>query len=348
MDRFVGILREKQALAKLVGAAPAFAAAIKNLPAIAKSDVSILITGDTGTGKELVARAAHYLSNRAAFPFVPLNCGSFPEGLMEVELFGHERGAFTDAHSSRRGLLAQAEGGTLFLDEVDTLPIKAQVDLLRFLQDRTYRVVGSSEERRANVRIFAASNAPLFHNATSGQFRLDLYYRLCVFSIHLPPLRERPEDIPLLAKHFLEKHTPANRPVPSLSPKALADLLLREWTGNVRELENAMVRGIHLRQGDVIETGDLSLPPRGVGIPASFAQGGAKLQDFRAMKREAIESFEKGYLTRLMAENHGNISMAAISSGKERRDLGRLLKKYHLNPKEFHAPAPPASRAKGA
>jgi DNA-binding NtrC family response regulator len=348
MDGFVGILREKQALAKLVGAAPAFAEAIKNLTAIAKSDVCMLITGDTGTGKELVARAAHYLSNRAAFPFVPLNCGSFPEGLMEVELFGHERGAFTDAHTSRRGLLAQAEGGTLFLDEVDTLPMKAQVDLLRFLQDRTYRVVGSSEERRANVRILAASNAQLFQHATNGQFRLDLYYRLCVFSIHLPPLRERPEDIPLLAKHFLDKHTPANCRVPALSPEAMADLLLREWTGNVRELENAMIRGLHLSKGEVIEIGDLSLPPRGVGMPASFAQGGAKLQDFRAMKREAIESFEKGYLTRLMAEHHGNISMAALSSGKERRDLGRLLKKYHLNSKEFHVPTSPSSRAKSA
>ncbi len=337
MDHFVGIFREKQALAKLVGTAPAFVEAIKNLPAIAKSDVSILITGDTGTGKELVARAAHYLSDRAAFPFVPLNCGSFPEGLMEVELFGHERGAFTDAHGSRKGLLAQAEGGTLFLDEVDTLPIKAQIDLLRFLQDRTYRVVGSSEERRANVRILAASNAPLFQNATRGDFRLDLYYRLCVFSIHLPPLRERVEDIPILAKYFLEKHAPPNRPVPSLAPDAVADLLLREWTGNVRELENAMVRGIHLSEGDVIEIGDLSLPPRGKGMPLSLSQGGAKLQDFRAMKREAIESFEKTYLTRLMAEHQGNISMAAVSAGKERRDLGRLLKKYHLNAKEFHS-----------
>ena len=335
MDDVIRNLREKQALAKLVGTAPAFAEAIKNLPAIAKSDANVLITGDTGTGKELVARAAHYLSDRAAYPFVALNCGSFPEGLMEVELFGHERGAFTDAQLHRKGLLAQAEGGTLFLDEVDTLPIKAQVDLLRFLQDRCYRVVGSSEERRANVRILSASNAPLFQNATSGGFRLDLYYRLCVFTVHLPSLRERTEDIPLLAKHFLAKHTPQNRKVPTLSTEALADLLLREWPGNVRELENAIVRGIHLSQGDTIETRDLSLPPRGTGVPASSGHGGTKLQAFRAMKREAIESFERSYLTRLMAEHQGNISLAARSSGKERRDLGRLLKKYHLNAKGF-------------
>jgi len=336
MDRLVGTLRDKQALAKLVGNAPSFAEAIKNLPAIAKSDVSVLITGDTGTGKELVARATHYLSNRAAYPFVPLNCGSFPEGLMEVELFGHERGAFTDAHAPRKGLLEQAEGGTLFLDEVDTLPVKAQVDLLRFLQDRSYRVVGSSAERRANVRIVSATNAPLLQQANLGQFRLDLYYRLCVFIVHLPALRERAEDIPLLAKHFLQKHTPHGRAALSLSAEALADLLLREWAGNVRELENAIVRGIHLSQSDVIEIGDLSLPPRGVGI-SPMSLGGAKLQDFRVMKRAAIECFEKSYLTQLMAQHHGNISTAALSSGKERRDLGRLLKKYNLNAKEFYA-----------
>jgi DNA-binding NtrC family response regulator len=335
MERLVGSLRERQALAKLVGAAPVFAEAIKDLPAIAKSDASLLITGDTGTGKELVARAAHYLSDRAAYPFVPLNCGSFPEALMEVELFGHERGAFTDAQIRRKGLLEQAEGGTLFFDEVDTLPVKAQVDLLRFLQDRCYRVVGSSEERRANVRIVSASNAPLFQQATTGSFRLDLYYRLCVFTVHLPLLRERAEDIPLLVKHFLARHTPSHRTIPTLSADAHADLLMRDWPGNVRELENAIVRGIHLSQGDIIESRDLSLSPRGTGLPAAAHHGGAKLQDFRSLKKQAIESFERSYLTRLMAEHQGNISLAARSSGKERRDLGRLLKKYDLNARAF-------------
>lgn len=335
MDDVIRNLREKQALAKLVGAAPAFAEATRNLPAIARSDAIVLITGDTGTGKELVARAVHYLSQRAAHPFVPLNCGSFPDALMEVELFGHERGAFTDARMRRKGLLAQAEGGTLFLDEVDTLPLKAQVDLLRFLQDKCYRVVGSSEERRADVRVLAASNAPLFQLAQSGVFRIDLYYRLCVFTVHMPSLRDRAEDIPLLAEHFLNKHAPLGRPIPKLSAEALADLALREWPGNVRELENAIVRGIHLSQGDTILPGDLSLPPRGPRPAPADQQGGAKLPDFRTMKREVIESFERSYLTRLMAEHRGNVSVAARAAGKERRDLGRLLKKYRVDAKTF-------------
>jgi DNA-binding NtrC family response regulator len=335
MDDVIRNLREKQALAKLVGTASAFVEAIRNLPTIARSDAIVLITGETGTGKELVARAIHYLSERAAHPFVPLNCGSFPDPLMEAELFGHERGAFTDAHTRRKGLLAQAEGGTLFLDEVDTLPFKAQVDLLRFLQDKSYRMIGSCEEFRANVRVLAATNAPLLHLAQSRAFRVDLYYRLCVFTIHLPLLRDRAQDIPILAKHFLSKHAPLGGPIPKLSNAALADLMLREWPGNVRELENAIIRGIHLSQGDTILPGDLSLPVR-VGRPLlTTPQDCAKLPNFRILKREVIESFERNYLTRLMAEHHGNVSVAARVAGKERRDLGRLLKKYQLDAKTF-------------
>ena len=339
MDEIIHKLREKQAFAKLVGVAPCFVEAVRNLPAIAKSDATVLITGETGTGKELVARAIHYLSSRAAHPFVPLNCGSFPDSLMEVELFGHERGAFTDAHTRRKGLLAQAEGGTLFLDEVDTLPFKAQVDLLRFLQDKSYRMVGSGEEVRANVRVLAASNAPLIQLSQSGKFRADLYYRLCVFDIHLPSLRQREEDIPALAQHFLVKHAPLASPVPTLSSGALADLMSREWPGNVRELENAIVRGIHLSSTGIIGPGDLSLPASSQRAVALDSLG--KLRAFQASKREVIESFERSYLTRFMTEHHGNVSVAARAAGKERRDLGRLLKKYHLDSRAFQLRQPP-------
>jgi DNA-binding NtrC family response regulator len=341
MNHIISTLREKQALAKLVGSASTFVEAIRNLPLIAQSDATVLITGETGTGKELVARAIHYLSERAAHPFVPLNCGSFPDPLMEVELFGHERGAFTDAHTRRKGLLAQTEGGTLFLDEVDTLPAKAQVDLLRFLQDKSYRMVGSGEEFHANVRVLAASNAALLQLAQSGAFRADLYYRLCVFTIHLPALQERSQDIPILAEHFLSKHAPLGGPIPRLSNEALADLMLREWPGNVRELENAVVRGIHLSRGDIILPRDLSLPVCGSRSLPGVPQDCATLPQFRTLKRQVIESFERNYLTLLMAEHHGNVSIAARAAGKERRDLGRMLKKYQLDARSFQFPRPP-------
>jgi DNA-binding NtrC family response regulator len=302
------------------------------LPAIALSEASVLIEGETGTGKELVARAVHYLSKRAAFPFVALNCGSLPDTLIEAELFGHERGAFTDAQSARQGLVAQAEGGTLFLDEIDTLPPKAQVGILRLVQDKCYRALGSTKEHRADIRIVAATNICLLKLAESGIFRIDLYYRLCVFSVHLPPLRERLEDIPLLAHHFLNKHLPADRPLMTLSNEAQAELLAREWRGNVRELENAIIRGIHLCSGTTIIPVDLGLPSSS-GQPIA-AQHGALL-DFRSMKRRVIESFERDYLARLMSEHHGNISAAARAARKERRDLGRLLKKYDLHSTDF-------------
>jgi DNA-binding NtrC family response regulator len=323
------------ALEKLVGRSPAFLACTSQLPAISASDASVLIEGETGTGKELVARAIHYLSKRAAFPFIALNCGSLPDTLIEAELFGHERGAFTDAHSPRQGLIAQAEGGTLFLDEIDTLPPKAQVGILRLVQDKCYRALGSATERQAHIRILAATNTSLLTLAETGVFRIDLYYRLCVFSIHLPPLRERADDIPLLAQHFLRKHLPADRPLMLLSEAGQTELVRCEWRGNVRELENAIIRGIHLCSGTIIKPSDLRLPTRTSEPASTLNLDHAKLQDFRSMKRSVVESFERDYLARLMSEHRGNISAAARAARKERRDLGRLLKKYDFNATDF-------------
>jgi DNA-binding NtrC family response regulator len=323
----------EEPLSRLVGRAFAFRACVSQLPAIALSEASVLIEGETGTGKELVARAVHYLSERAAFPFIALNCGSLPDTLIEAELFGHERGAFTDAQSTRQGLIAQAEGGTLFLDEIDTLPPKAQVGILRLVQDKCYRPLGSSKEHQADIRILAATNTSLLKLAESGIFRIDLYYRLCVFSIHLPPLRERLEDIPMLAQHFLNKHLPAHRPLMILSDEAQAELLRREWRGNVRELENAIIRGIHLCSGTTIKPADLGLPSSSAQPPAPGQHD--TLLDFRGMKRRVIESFERDYLARLMSEHKGNISAAARTAHKERRDLGRLLKKYDFRSTDF-------------
>ncbi len=319
-------------VANLVGTSPSFLRAIAQLPVIARSEATVLIAGETGTGKELIARAVHYLGKRSMFPFVAVNCACFQPTLVEDEFFGHERGAFTDAHVRRLGLIAQAEHGTLFLDEVDALSLSAQAALLRVLQDKRYRPVGSNTEQQADVRIVAATNASLDPVAHAGSFRVDLYYRLCVFTVNLPPLRERREDILILAEHFLKKHAASDAPVPSLSAGAREALIAYDWPGNVRELENALIRGIHYCGGCVIDAEDLCVAAHqpGSGEDASTSM-------FKAAKRQAIEVFEHGYLQRLMSNHKGNVSRAARAAGKERRDLGRLLKKHHIDPRHFYA-----------
>jgi DNA-binding NtrC family response regulator len=215
----------------------------------------------------------------------------------------------------------------LFLDEVDTLSAKAQIDLLRVLQEKRFRPLGSERDQETNVRIVAAANVPFDGLLQSGAFRADLYYRLCVFSIRLPPLRERKEDILLLAGHFLNKHAPAARADLTIAAEASAALESWNWPGNVRELENTIIRGIHLSSTSSIEIGDLRLPPMGV------ADSAGSPSTFKSQKREAIERFERDYLARLLAEHGGNVTRAAAAAQKERRDFGKLLKKYKLNPK---------------
>jgi DNA-binding NtrC family response regulator len=329
-------LREKQALAALVGEAPVFLDAIGELPAIASVDGTVLIEGETGTGKELVARAIHYLSPRASFPFVPVNCGALPDTLLEDDLFGHERGAFTDAQARRPGLVAQAEKGTLFLDEVDALRPRAQVALLRLLQDKTFRALGSSRERRVEVRFVAATNTPLNRLVEAGTFRSDLYYRLCVFSISLPPLCDRGEDVLSLAYHFIRKHTSDDKGSPQLSVAACATLVAYKWPGNVRELENAVIRGVHRCQAGTIEVADLGLPFSVSLVTCSCPT----TSSLKALKKQVVEDFERRYLTQLLAEHHGNVSRAAEAAGKERRAFGKLLKRYHIKAKLFACSSP--------
>jgi len=318
---------DAQALGTLVGAAPAFLKAVAQLPAAARSDAAVLISGETGTGKELVARAIHYLSDRAPLPFVAVNCGALTDTLLEDELFGHERS----------GLLAQAGKGTLFLDEVETLTDRGQVTLLRVVQDRASRTLGPSAEQHAPVRFVAATNADLWPRVQAGTFRPDLYYRLCVFSISLPSLRERKDDILSLALHFLKKHARPERPVLTLAPSARAALLAFDWPGNVRELENAMIRAAQAARGDAIEVDDLSLP----GRPNDASASPGPRRSFKTLKRLAVEAFEREYLVRILSEHGGNVTHAARTAAKDRRDLGRLLKKYAIDPRSF---APGAGR----
>ena len=330
MDKLVCRAGSSDVIGQLVGSAPAFVDVIRQIPVVSRSNAAVLICGETGTGKELVSRAVHYTSTRAGFPFVAVNCGSLVDTLLEDELFGHERGAFTGALYRRSGVLAEAHGGTLFLDEVDALSPKAQVDLLRVIQEKKFRPIGGRDQE-SDVRIVAAANARFEELLQSGAFRVDLYYRLSVFSFRLPPLRERKQDILLLANHFIEKHTPMDKAGLRLGSTAAAGLLAWHWPGNVRELENAIIRGIHFSGSGAIEIGDLRLPqPNPAADPAPT---------FQSRKREVIERFERDYLTNLMWKHGGNVTQAAAAARKERREFGKLLKKYDLDAKAFRASA---------
>ena len=245
----------------LVGESESFVRAIKNIPPLAQSDATVLICGETGTGKELFARAIHYHSPRRNKPFIPVNCAALPDHLFENELFGHVKGAFTDANSSEKGLIAEAEGGTLILDEVDALSPAAQSKLLRFLQNGEYRPLGSSRSVTANVRIIAATNADLFDRVKAKLFREDLYFRLNALSLIIPPLRERIEDIVHLSNHFLTQYArERNTERRSISSDALHKLMAYEWPGNVRELEGVILRALVLTTSSSLQPEDMNLP----------------------------------------------------------------------------------------
>lgn len=315
----------------LVGESACFRAALGLIERVARCDATVLILGETGTGKELAGRAIHYLGVRRDAPFVPVNCGAIPETLVESELFGHARGAFTDARTAREGIVAQAAGGTLFLDEVDSLSPRSQVALLRFLQDREYRPVGGERARQADVRVLAATNADLETLVGRRLFRQDLLFRLNVLSLRLPPLREREGDAALLADLFVRRLAEQYRTGPkALDPKLLASLAARPWPGNVRELENFIHRAFLLADGPILGAPPEAGPARGAAGPAEAAA-----LPFQAAKARAIREFERRYLIELLTRAEGNVSLAARLSGKERSRLGRLLKKHGLERARF-------------
>jgi two-component system response regulator GlrR len=322
-ETVVQMLMERVGLKRLIGHTANFLAEVKKIPLIARCDSRVLIFGETGTGKEMCARAIHYLSSRAAKPFVPVNCGAIPVELVENELFGHEKGAFTGAHAARPGLIQEAEGGTLFLDEIDCLPPMAQVKLLRFLQEREYRRLGSAKVRHADVRVVAASNAAFAEAVQTGRVRQDLYYRLNVVSIALPPLRERREDIPLLAQHFLVKYAAEHREdVVDISPEALQKLTFYDWPGNIRELEHTIERAVMFCDKSTLSEDDIVLP----GTP--LRQAG---ESFQKAKAKVIEKFEKDYIKSLLLSHQGNISKAAQAARKNRRAFWELIRKHKLD-----------------
>ena len=321
-DALVQKLKEDIGLKHIIGESSAFLDKIRCIPRFARCDATVLISGESGTGKEIFARAIHYLSSRAGRPFVAVNCGALPENLVESEIFGHKRGAFTGAAFDQGGLIHEAEGGTLFLDEIDCLTAQAQVKLLRFLQDGEYRSVGSHEILHANIRVIAAANADFDHIVRSGKFREDLLYRLNVLSLKLPALRERGGDIILLTQDFLEKQAALAQTRPkSLSLAALNQLLSHSWPGNVRELQNVLLRAIVLSDHGLIEPSDLDLPGDDLA---------AEDQSFRAMKSRAVRRFERDFLATVLRAHAGNITRAAFAAKKNRRAFWELLRKHGL------------------
>ncbi|MEO6563425.1 MAG: sigma-54 dependent transcriptional regulator [Nitrosospira sp.] len=315
----------------MIGQSHAFIKITQLIEKIALCNAPVLIEGETGTGKELVARAIHDKGTRRGHPFIPVNCGGIPDTLIENELFGHERGAYTGAQSNRPGLIAHAQCGTLFLDEVDALSPKAQVTLLRFFQDQHYSPLGGGVARSADVRVIVASNRDLTQLAEKGEFRLDLLFRLKILHLILPPLRERCGDAALLAANFL--HACAvrfSRGDKMLHPETIAWFDKYSWPGNIRELENLIYREYLLADGLTINIAPLGLTT--VERRCAFDRRRPNFNDlnFSEAKNHAIAKFEQYYLAEALTKSQGNVTKAANLVGKDRRAFGKLLKKHRM------------------
>ena len=320
IQRLKSLVKELYGLENVVARSAAMQRLFQQVAQVADSDATICLFGETGTGKEVLARVIHTNSRRARGPFVALNCAAIPETLFESELFGHVRGAFTNAHGPKRGLFQRANGGTVFLDEIGEMPLSMQVKLLRAVQEREVKEVGADYSTKVDVRIIAATNKDLGEAVKAGTFRNDLYYRIQVVPLTIPPLRERRDDIPILAQHFLRQSTQRmNKDIRGFTPAAMQKLMLYPWPGNVRELENAIEKAVVMSQQDMI-TPDL--------LPSVNISTDVPLKPLT----EAKEDFERNYLKNVLQLTGGNISRAAQFAGRYRADFYKMLKKYGLHP----------------
>jgi DNA-binding NtrC family response regulator len=324
-----GVTENGRELDLLVGRSETFLEVLRKVSLLSQSRAPVVISGETGSGKELLARAIHYQSVRKSKPFIPVNCGALPDELFENELFGHVKGAYTNATSAENGLIVEAEGGTLLLDEVDALSPAAQIKLLRFLQSGEYRPLGSARAAVADVRIIAATNTDLNRSVELKQFREDLLYRLNILSLSVPALRDRGSDVLDLAKHFVSLYAKEHqRLTPQLSESALEKLLNYSWPGNVRELEGVIQRAIVLRDSEVLSPDDFELQ-------TSLDLQAPTLELFRQGKSQVIGQFERNFVAKLLKVYSGNISRAAKAAGKDRRSFQRLVNKYALDRNSF-------------
>jgi two-component system response regulator GlrR len=327
VERLQGTLERRYGFDNIVARSKAMRDVLDAVSRIAGTDCTVLLQGESGTGKEVIARAIHFASARKNRPFVAINCASIPETLLESNLFGHERGAFTGAVRKTKGLFSAADKGTVLLDEIGDMPMAVQAKLLRFLQERRFYPLGSETTVEVDVRVIASTNKDLEGEVRKGSFREDLFYRIHVVPLHLPPLRERKEDIPPLVEHFLARFSrQMNKEIEGLSPGAMERLMSHQWPGNVRELENTIEYAVAMAKGRVIEE-ELILPARG----ASPVTGFAPLKDAR-------ESFEKDYIVRLLEVCGGNVSRAARLAGKYRADFYELMKRYGVKASAFKKP----------
>ena len=334
-------LNTKNEFCNIIGRSNAMLDLFKMIETIAKTNSTVLITGESGTGKDMVARAVHYNSLRREHPFVALNCGGLPETLLESELFGHMRGAFTGADSNKKGLVEVAERGTIFLDEIGEMNHAMQVKLLRVLQDRRFRRLGGTEEVQADIRVIAATNQDLQKMVAEGRFREDLYYRINVIQVHLPPLRDRLEDVPLLAEHFLTKYAQGvEKPVRGISHETQDLLSAYSWPGNVRELENVIERAVALEQTPLVLPESLpaqvraggGMPARGVAVPAPIPAGTSSLPDIKeGFDLEALgEEFYRHYIALALEKTGGVQSKAAEMLGMSFRSFRYYAKKLNV------------------
>jgi two-component system response regulator GlrR len=326
VERLRSLLGERFHFENIIATSQKMQKILQQVAQIAPTDSTVSLYGESGTGKELIAKAIHMNSARAQASFVAINCGAIPEGLLENELFGHVKGAYTGASQPKKGLLQQAEGGTMFMDEIAELPMSLQVKLLRVLQENEFYSVGGVKPIKINVRYVVATNQDLWSATKEGRFREDLYYRVHVIPVYLPPLRDRPEDIPLLAQHFLHHFSrEMNRDIQGFSPEVMQCLMLHRWPGNVRELANTVERAVALASCGNITPDHLLL-----GNERS-PRYDSKLQSLN----EAREEFDRAYLTQVLSATRGNVSRAAALAGRYRAEFYKLLRKYALDPATF-------------
>ena len=325
VKRLENLLEEHFGFSNIIGRSEKMRNLLEEVSQIAKTESTVYIHGESGTGKELIARAIHMASNRKNKAFVAINCAALPEGLLESRLFGHEKGAFTGAIKSTKGLFARAHEGTIFLDEIGDMPLGIQAKLLRVLQERNFYPVGSEKLVEVDVRVIVATNKDLEALVTQGLFREDLFYRIHVIPLYLPPLRDRKEDIPLLAEHFRKKFAQQmNKEVKGLAPLAMQKMMLYDWPGNVRELENTIEYALAMTQQDIISEDLILQQTKGVASSTT-------LQPLK----EARNAYEKSYLIHLLSICKGNITKAAKLAGKYRADFYDLLKKHNLKIEDF-------------